>query len=74
MSSDSRPLLRRAAELAADFLAGLDARPVGVPVAVEAMRERLGGPLPEEGEPAAVVLEKLVRDGDPGIVATAGRR
>jgi glutamate/tyrosine decarboxylase-like PLP-dependent enzyme len=38
------------------------------------MRAALGGPLPEQGEPAAQVIEKLAGDADPGIVATAGPR
>ncbi|MGE0639361.1 MAG: aspartate aminotransferase family protein [Thermoanaerobaculia bacterium] len=74
MSSETRPLLQRAAELAADYLDGVAERPVGIPFAVESMRDRFAGPLPEEGEPAPAVLERLVRDGDPGIVATAGPR
>jgi glutamate/tyrosine decarboxylase-like PLP-dependent enzyme len=70
----SRDLLRRAADLAADFLESLPERPVGIPVPVEEMRAALGGELRAEGEPAERVLERLVASADPGIVATAGPR
>src|SRR5438132_11382721 len=38
------------------------------------MREALGGPLPEQGEPAARVVEELASKADPGIVASGGPR
>jgi len=38
------------------------------------MRDALGGPLPEEGEPPERVVEELARRADPGLVATAGPR
>jgi glutamate/tyrosine decarboxylase-like PLP-dependent enzyme len=66
--------LVRAGELAREFLASVDARPVGLPVDRDALRAALGGPLPEQGEDAATVIEELVRHADPGIVATAGGR
>jgi len=71
---DVRNLLGQASEHAISYLEGVEQRPVGKPVDVAAMRQLLGGELPEEGEPESEVLEKLVRDGDPGIVATAGPR
>ncbi len=70
----SRDLLRRAAEIAGDYLEGLPERPVGSKATVEAMRRALGGALPEAGESAESVLENLARAADPGIVATAGPR
>jgi glutamate/tyrosine decarboxylase-like PLP-dependent enzyme len=70
----SRDLLRRAADLAADFLESLPERPVGIPVPVEEMRAALGGELPAAGESAERVLERLVEKADPGIVASAGPR
>lgn len=69
-----RDLLAQTAGLAISFLEGVGGRPVGLPVPVEEMRAVLGGPLPEQGEPAAAVIAKLVREGDRGIVATAGPR
>ena len=56
------------------FFEGLDARPVRASANAEAMREALGGPLPEEGQPAAQVVEELARKADPGLCATPGPR
>jgi glutamate/tyrosine decarboxylase-like PLP-dependent enzyme len=47
---------------------------VGARADAAEMRAALGGPLPEEGEPAARVVEELARRADPGLVATAGPR
>ena len=66
--------LARAAALAQTFLAGAAARPVGIPVDRNALRARLGGPLPARGEDPAGILERLAEAADPGIVATAGPR
>src|SRR5437870_3476034 len=38
------------------------------------MRTALAGPLPEQGEPAARVVEELASKADPGIVASGGPR
>ena len=70
----SRDLLRRAAEIASDYLDRLPERPVGSTATVDEMRRALGGALPEAGESAEAVLEYLARAADPGIVATAGPR
>src|SRR4029450_4487462 len=72
-SNDPTPL-RQAAEIAIDYLADLAKRPVGRPIEPEALRATLGGELPERGEDPEVILERLVRDVDPGLVATAGPR
>jgi glutamate/tyrosine decarboxylase-like PLP-dependent enzyme len=56
------------------FLGGVNERPVGAKLDAAALRARLGGPLPEEGEPATQVVERLAREADPGLVATAGPR
>src|SRR5260221_537958 len=72
MSDD--PLLRRASDLAAKYLADVDERPVAVAIEPEAMRARLGGPLPENGEAPEAVLEWLARAADPGLVGSAGPR
>jgi glutamate/tyrosine decarboxylase-like PLP-dependent enzyme len=66
--------LARAAELGRAYLAGVADRPVGQPVAPDALREALGGPLPESGEDPVAVIEALARNVDPGLVATAGPR
>jgi glutamate/tyrosine decarboxylase-like PLP-dependent enzyme len=66
--------LERASELARASHASVRERPVGVPVDRDALRAALGGPLPERGEDPVAVVERLARDADPGIVATAGSR
>jgi glutamate/tyrosine decarboxylase-like PLP-dependent enzyme len=67
-------VLDRAAELAKDYLAGVADRPVGPQVDLPALREALGGPLPEIGEDPTAVIERLARDADPGLIASAGPR
>ena len=67
-------ILRHTAGLAARFLADLDARPVAQPVDVQALVERLGGPLPASGCDARTVIDALVSASAPGLVASAGPR
>lgn len=67
-------LVRRAADIAADYLAGLPTRRVVPPADAEEIRTRLGGPLPDEGEPASDVLERLAAGADDGITATGSGR
>ena len=69
-----RELLRRTAEIAADFVESLDRRPVWPPATVDALRESLGGPLPEEPVDTLEVLEDLARDAEPGVVGMASGR
>src|SRR3954468_17650517 len=69
-----RSALDAAHAAALRFLEGIDDRPVGSKADAASMRAALGGPLPEEGEPAAHVIEELARRADPGLVATAGPR
>jgi glutamate/tyrosine decarboxylase-like PLP-dependent enzyme len=72
--SDIRELLRRTAEIAADYVESLDERPVFPDVTPEQLREVLGGPLPEEPlDPAQVVVE-LAEHAEPGVVATGSGR
>ena len=72
--SDVRDLLRRTAEIAADYVESLDERPVFPDVTPEQLREALGGPLPEEPlDPAQVVVE-LAEHAEPGVVATGSGR
>ena len=52
-----RTALDAAHAAAVRFLEGVSARPVGAAAGPEAMRAALGGPLPEYGEPAALVIE-----------------
>ena len=68
------PLLHETAELALDFFAGLDERPVGPPVDLEALRAAFVVPLPDQGENASTVIAELARAAAPGIVGSAGPR
>lgn len=72
--SDERELLRRTAEIAADFLESLDERPVFPQTPVDELAARLGGPLPDEPADPLHVVEELARAVEPGVVATAGPR
>ncbi|MFL5779318.1 MAG: pyridoxal phosphate-dependent decarboxylase family protein [Chloroflexota bacterium] len=72
--STTDPTLRRAHELAAEYLAQLPDRPVAPPADLGALRATLGGLLPDTGEDPTGVLEALARDVDPGLVASAGPR
>jgi glutamate/tyrosine decarboxylase-like PLP-dependent enzyme len=67
-------VLDRAAELAKEYLASLSQRPVGPAVDLAALREAMGGPLPEQGEDPSAVIERLAQVADPGLVASAGPR
>jgi len=69
-----RAALDAAYAAAARYLEGLRARPVGAAADAAAMRDALAGPLTEQGEPAAHVVEELARKADPGIVASGGPR
>jgi glutamate/tyrosine decarboxylase-like PLP-dependent enzyme len=69
-----RSALDAAHAAAVRFLEGIDSRPVGSGADAKSMRDALGGPLPEEGEPAAQVVANLARSADPGLVGTAGPR
>ena len=72
--TDNRELLARTADLATEFLDSLENRPVGGPVDLAALREALGGPLPEAGADPLRVVEALAAAADPGLVASAGPR
>jgi glutamate/tyrosine decarboxylase-like PLP-dependent enzyme len=72
--SDRRRLLAHTADLAADFLDRLPDRPVWSPVDLAALRETLGGPLPERGEDLLKVIDNLAAGAEPGIVGSAGPR
>jgi glutamate/tyrosine decarboxylase-like PLP-dependent enzyme len=67
-------LLRRTAELAADYLEELPDRPVAKPVDLATLRAALGGPLPTAPADPEAVVEALARDAAPGLVGTAGPR
>ena len=72
--ADRTRALRAAVTQAERFLDTLDERRVGAPADASAIRRRLGGPLSEEGEDPAAVIDALAEGADPGIVASAGPR
>ncbi len=74
MSEAARDVLRRTAELAADYVESLDERPVFPSVDPAELRAALGGPLPEEPMPAEGVLDELVAAAEPGVVAMGSGR
>src|SRR5689334_3186624 len=66
--------LRAAVEHAEAYLAAIDDRPVAARVTAAAVRQALGGPLPDHGEDPATVVDALATGAEPGLVATAGPR
>jgi glutamate/tyrosine decarboxylase-like PLP-dependent enzyme len=72
--SDSRELLRRTAELAADFLDSLDDRPVFPQVSADELRARLRMPLQDAPLEPERVVDELAAAADPGLVAIPSGR
>jgi glutamate/tyrosine decarboxylase-like PLP-dependent enzyme len=66
--------LRPAANVAAGWLMTLAERQVGIPVAPDDLRLRLGVELGDAGTDPATVIEELAAAIEPGLVATAGPR
>jgi hypothetical protein len=66
--------LRRAAALAEDHLAGLADRGVGATITYEDVLAALDEPLPEDGEDATAVVERLATVVGPATVASPGPR
>ena len=60
--------------MAADWLAGLPERHVGAREDAAEVAGRLRVPLPDAGEDPMRVVERMARDLDPGLVASAGPR
>ena len=73
MGEDRRELSLAAAH-AKRFLDGLGDRPVRAGVDAAAIREVLGGPVPDVGESPDAVIDALAEGADPGLVASAGPR
>jgi glutamate/tyrosine decarboxylase-like PLP-dependent enzyme len=72
--TDTPALLARTSTLATEFLESLQARPVGGPVDLAALRAGLGGPLPNNPGNPLEVVEGLAAAADAGLVGTAGPR
>lgn len=67
-------LLEQTRRIATEYLAGLPERRVGSRVTQASLLDALGGPLNDAGEDPAEVIERLARDAEPGLVASAGPR
>ncbi len=67
-------VLDDAVRLSHGFIDSLEGRPVGAQADLEQLRSRLGRPLSDDGEDPRVVIQELVRDVDPGLIASAGPR
>jgi glutamate/tyrosine decarboxylase-like PLP-dependent enzyme len=72
--SDRRALLRQTADLAADFLEGIDRRPVRAQASHDELVATMGGPLPARGEAPGEVVADLAAIADPGLIGSAGPR
>ena len=71
---DEHEVLRRAAELGAEWFVSSAERPIAPSASIAELREALGGPLPETGSPDLDVIERLARDGEPGLTAMGSGR
>src|SRR2546430_17018409 len=71
---ETRELLNRTAEIAADFLESLDERPVFPETTPEELRRLLGGPLPDVPTDPRTVIEQLRAAAEPGVVAIPSGR
>jgi glutamate/tyrosine decarboxylase-like PLP-dependent enzyme len=69
-----RKLLHETADYAADFLESLPERPVMPQVDLEALRGRMGGPLPDGPSDAHEVVKELAAVGSEAAVAIPGPR
>jgi glutamate/tyrosine decarboxylase-like PLP-dependent enzyme len=72
--TDERDLLRRTAEIAADFLDTLDERPIWPPATTGELRAALGGPLPDRPSDPRRVVETLADAAERGVVAIPSGR
>jgi len=72
--SELRDLLGLTSDIASDFLETLDERPVIGPVDADALRQSLGGPLPDSPTDPRVVVAELAANADPGIAAMPASR
>jgi glutamate/tyrosine decarboxylase-like PLP-dependent enzyme len=72
--TDTRALLRRTAELAADFLDSLEDRPVFPRASADELRAAMRIPLQDEPLDPEQVVEELAAGADPGLVAMPSGR
>jgi glutamate/tyrosine decarboxylase-like PLP-dependent enzyme len=72
---ESSELLRRTAEQAIDYLVGLPERHVGARANAAQVADRLrDGGLPESPQDPRAVIDRMAKDLEPGLVASAGPR
>ena len=69
-----RELLTRTARLAADYLEGLDERPVAAGASYAELLASLDGPVPETPTDPGAVVEELARAAEPGLTAMGSGR
>ncbi|MGZ4322818.1 MAG: aspartate aminotransferase family protein, partial [Solirubrobacteraceae bacterium] len=67
-------LLRRTAEIAAEYLTSLPERPVRASASLDELRSALRVALQDGSQPALQVIEELVAAADPGLVGTQSPR
>src|SRR5919198_5604588 len=72
--TEARDLLRRTAELAADFVDSLDERPVFPRTTYEELRAAFGRPLPEQPVDPDTVIDELATAAQLGAVASPSGR
>ena len=69
-----RATVRRAAELATEYLASLDEAPVNATASLAELRARFALPLPDAGADPVTIVEELARDVKDGLIGNAGGR
>jgi glutamate/tyrosine decarboxylase-like PLP-dependent enzyme len=72
--SSTDAALARAADLAREWVAGLDDRPVAPSATLAELRARLGGPLPASGEDPVATVEALDAGARAGLIGSTGPR
>ncbi|MEQ1755192.1 MAG: aminotransferase class V-fold PLP-dependent enzyme [Micropepsaceae bacterium] len=72
--ASEQPVLETALGHALNYLDSLDARSVAPVDGLDALRRKLGRPLPERQTPAVRVIDELVADATGGIMASQGGR
>jgi glutamate/tyrosine decarboxylase-like PLP-dependent enzyme len=69
-----KPLLNRSLECATSYLESLPVRPVAKNTSSNELRNAIGGKLPQTSTDALQVLEELVSNVEPGLIASGGPR
>src|SRR5919106_5008370 len=72
--SDLQKLLQTTAERIGDYRERADRLPVAPSLDFRHVRERLGGPLPDEGLDASAVVDELAAALEPALMTTVGPR